>query len=388
MNDMIIHKIYSKKIPDGGGERLCAKIQIENTQFEAWYETIPEYADSFCTERCDAFVVNFLLYAMEHHYDIQCETDMTERLYYQLTEYLIPSIAANIDRYKAINIHAHLAGDKMPCIGAVGTGLSGGVDSFYTILKHLNREEKSYNLTHVLFCNAGTNGDYGGKKAKQLFHDRMTLLEDVSKQMGLKVVPLDTNINEILQQKQEMTVTFRTLSSVLALQKLFGTYYFASGFPFAEFMFAEQSTEFYDLLILQCISTENVCFYSSGGETSRMGKLKYISDNSMVQQHLNVCVNTLQNCGKCSKCRRTMLELYCLGKLDDFRNVFDVDYFYAHINDYKKWVLRYPDSPDMPELHHALAEQKEFPVWMLVFETVRLILKKIYVFAFGKSSTH
>ena len=36
--------------------------------------------------------------------------------------------------------------------GAVATGNSGGVDSFYTIVKHMN-ESGSYKLTHLLFNN-------------------------------------------------------------------------------------------------------------------------------------------------------------------------------------------------------------------------------------------
>ena len=52
----------------------------------------------------------------------------------------------------------------------------------------------------------------------------------------------------------------------------------------------------------------------------------------MVQKYLHVCNKDKTNCSKCSKCRRTMLALDFLGKLSDYREVFNLYYYYKHKN--------------------------------------------------------
>lgn len=46
------------------------------------------------------------------------------------------------------------------------------------------------------------------------------------------------------------------------------------------------------------------------------------------------------NCGRCLKCRRTMLQLWMIGKLDNFKDRFPVDYFYKHLKEYLRWMKR------------------------------------------------
>ena len=149
---------------------------------------------------------------------------------------------------------------------------------------------------------------WGGGGARKTFHKRLNYLIDISQEYNLKVVDVDTNINEFLMQIQEKTHTFRTLSTILALQKLFKIYYYGSGLPFYKFHFEEHDPAYYDLLNMVCLSTDNISFYSSGGETTRLGKLKEISTNNIAHEYLNVCIaGGIPNCGKCEKCRRTMM---------------------------------------------------------------------------------
>lgn len=225
------------------------------------------------------------------------------------------------------------------------------------MIRHLNRKENSLRLTHLVFCNAGTNGDFGGDEARMLFHNRISLLEAVAHENNLSLLCVDTNINEFLKQKQEPTCTFRTLSTPLAFQKLFRYYYYGSTYPFKDFHFQYSDPSSYDLLNMMCLSTENISFYSSGGETTRMGKLREISENGYAQKYLNVCVRTLYNCGDCLKCRRTMLDLYALDKLDKFREVFPVDKFYKNVDDYLVYLVRFRNTIDMYEVYESLKKQ-------------------------------
>lgn len=343
---------------NGDRARLCSDVNLHSENHQLWYETSLEYAKYFSQDRLDAFVVNLLLYAMQHKYAIKCEAPMSERLYYQLNEYLIPSISSNIAEYSSIKIEADLiVGGVKTSNTAVGTGLSGGVDSFYAVMKHLHRKEPSFQLTHLIFCNAGTNGDYGGESARKLYYDRMAKLKRIADENNLSLLCVDTNFNEFLNQVQEQTNTFRTLATPLAFQKLFRYYYYGSTYSFNEFKFHFSDPTHYDLLNMECLSTELLHFYSSGGETSRLGKLKVIADYDIVQRNLNVCVRSLENCGECLKCRRTLLDLFVLDKLDKFKEVFHVDNFYKNIDNYIVYLIRYRKTTDMYEIYKALKQK-------------------------------
>lgn len=315
----ILHISYPYITEDQASARLNVDVTGENEKHTLWYETSAEFMDYFTDDRIDPFVVNLLMYAMEHQYDIESDAPISEKLHYQLSEYLMPCIVEQVGGYHPIKLNMpifFLGGGKNYHPTAVGTGLSGGVDSFYALHRHLNRKESNFNLTHLIFCNAGTNGDYGGEEARTLYKKRKELLENIASENNLTLLCVDTNINEFLNQVQERTCTFRTLSTPLAFQKLFRVYYYGSTYSFHDFHFAYSDPSSYDLLNMQSLSTESLTFYSSGGQTTRLGKLKDLADYKLAQDYLNVCVRTLHNCGECLKCKRTLLDLYALGEID------------------------------------------------------------------------
>ena len=92
-----------------------------------------------------------------------------------------------------------------------------------------------------------------------------------------------------------------------------------------------------------------VLFYQDIQEVSRLEKTEYISDFAVTHKYLNVCWYHLYNCNKCDKCRRTMLGLYALGKLDRYGEVFDIKYFYQNRDEYlghmlRKWITEKNES--------------------------------------------
>jgi hypothetical protein len=52
----------------------------------------------------------------------------------------------------------------------VGTGISCGVDSFFTIKNNINLEMEKYNITHLTFFNVGSSGSYGGEESRKFFY--------------------------------------------------------------------------------------------------------------------------------------------------------------------------------------------------------------------------
>ena len=83
-------------------------------------------------------------------------------------------------------------------------------------------------------------------------------------------------------------------------------------------------------------STESLSMYCYTMAATRAEKTEYISDDETVRKHLLACGCTVddhgktRNCSRCSKCTITMIDLDLAGRLDDFREVFDVDKYRKH----------------------------------------------------------
>jgi hypothetical protein len=308
----------------------------------------------------------------------------------------MPVISANIKKYKMISIKC----DNLETLRfngkAVGTGFSCGVDSFYTVLKNLEHTQSSeLKLTHLFFCNAGGNGGMGGKLARQVFKMRNEHFSMVADELKLDYLYCDCNINEFLQQVHVSTHTFRTLAMVLAFQKLFSVYYFSSGYRADEFSVCLEDTGKYDILTLPNISNQNCRFVSVGSEVSRQGKVEYITRFDMPKKYLHVCLDNknpsvVKNCSHCKKCKRTMLNLYFAGKLDEYSELFDIDYFYKNKENIILWALLEGNDKqtDMEEIATLLRAKGlvsynnkiKFKIGICIRWIKRLIKKEIKLF--------
>jgi hypothetical protein len=312
---------------------------LDGNEQEIWYEVDEAYAEYLCYERADAFLLGCLPYAMAFNHNITVDGDISEKLYYQLTTFFIPAMSKYTNYYKNISITCRLNHDVYNTGIGVGTGFSGGVDSFYTILSNLHNTTLDFNVTHLTFFKVGATGSYGGEEATKRFRKRINVLKSFVEENNLEFVIVDSNISDYMKMSYNFVHTYRSLSAVLALQKLFKIYYYASGLSLKEFSFNEYDSAFYDLLNVYSFSTENVIFYSSGATESRIEKTEFISTYESTYNYLNVCNDHDENCRNCSKCIRTMGGLYALGKLDLYKNVFDIEDFYKNINKRLGFIL-------------------------------------------------
>lgn len=316
---------------EGDYTRLNADIKLDDEEHTVWYEVEKEYAEYLCSERVDAFVVGLLPMAMAFGHDIVCKKKpISEALYWKLTSIYMPVLSKGTTYYKEISIDCDLDDTVFESFG-VGTGFSAGVDSFFTVLKNTKKATRNFNITHVTFFNVGACGSYGGKVAFDRFQDRIGLFKNTIDELGLKLVLVNSNISETVMMSYNYTHTFRSISAVLALQKLFKTYYYSAGYPLTRFSLNPEDSAYFDLLNTTCFGTENTQFFSTGCAESRIEKTKYISEFPITYDVLNVCNSSTVNCRTCEKCIRTMGGLYALGKLNKYEKVFDVPYFNKHI---------------------------------------------------------
>lgn len=218
---------------------------------------------------------------------------------------------------------------------------------------------EAFKLTHLIFSSTGTMDNDEGR-IKKLYKYMLPRVKELGKSCGLDTAACYTNLFTFYKDSAPPYVAFSyffaaALGSIaFALQKLFDVYYHSSAYSYDELNLKNLQNyggtldgSFFDIYTLPSISTENITFYSCGTEAERVEKEAAISDFGPAQKYLSVCSTEYDggdnkgayNCSHCKKCLRTMSGLYALGKLDNFRAVFDVDGFKAGLGRNIGWWL-------------------------------------------------
>lgn len=316
--------------------RLCADVKYNKKTTTLWYEVEKKYEKYLCHERADAFLIAILLFAMEHNQDIKIiNTPVSAKLLFNLTNYVLPTISKANPKYHQIEITAKTSSTNLKTAGYNGTGISRGVDSFYTIMEHTLNCDESLKVNCLTFFNVGSHKDFGGEEGRQLFQKRLKTSEKFAEANHYQFIWVDSNISEFVHQIFSDTYIYRTASAVLAIQKMFKNYYLSSSFPIYEIKIDETVLEYPEIFHLAMLGTENISFYSSGCTKGRQDKVNAIANYKPAQKNLNVCFEDEINCGKCEKCQRTIFGLYANNSLDSFNKVFDTEYFKNNIDKYE-----------------------------------------------------
>lgn len=313
----------------GKKARLQAEYQMGEIKNTLWYEVNQKYHNYFTTDRLDAFVVGLLFLGIKNKQDIYAQFPMSSKLFYTINKYLLPYLL-ELNDCPPISLKCDkLISAPMKNKGAVGTGLSCGVDSFSTIYDHMGRDvPKEYEITHLTFFNVGSHGSHGGKKANELFYKRLTRVKECAKELEKELIVVNSNLTEILKLPHAESNTLKDLSAVLSLQKLFKAYYYSSAVSIKNFELNRYHLSRSDIFNLTMLSSESLHFYSTCSLKTRVEKTKMIADEKIVQKYLNVCIREDKNCGKCSKCLRTLFTLEIHGKLKYFENTFNLENYY------------------------------------------------------------
>ncbi len=344
--------------------RLLCNIKTDYKEFDLYFETDLKYEKYLCTERADAFLIAVLPYAMRNNQDIFCKQCVTEQLLYNIREILIPTLSGNDDKIYNIKITAKTDSKKLGNPKYVGTGLSCGVDSFHVIHNLHNCKYKDMQLTHLCINSVGSfhhsYDEYGHEK---IIADCRNNAKIVADKLGLELIITDSNLSEDTFgfNFYGSVHTYFNMFAVYCMQKFWKTYYYASTYDYSYFNLKNNSQNdcsYFDLLLLHCFSTRNLQLYSEGASVTRLQKVKQIADDKLPQKYLHVCLTNGKNCGKCIKCKRTILELYALNKLDLYKDVFDVDYFYNNIDEYMGYLEENKDHYMLKEVYEILCKNK------------------------------
>jgi hypothetical protein len=200
------------------------------------------------------------------------------------------------------------------------SAFTGGVDAFFTVLRH--RECKHY--INVL----GLDMPLRNRAA----YDRLfSRLSTVAGELGAKMIPVTTNLRETRWGR----IPWETFASggalagtFLMLEREFGKILIPSSFDLRTLV-PWGTHPLSDPLY----STSTTQIIHDGASHSRVEKSIFLSNNSTALKNLHVCFQGQDthgqddtNCCTCSKCYRTMIVLEILGKLKDC-DLFDYSKF-------------------------------------------------------------
>lgn len=346
--EIVIDDLYWEEHDDKS--RLNISISIDDEAADIlWYEVDKKWKKYVNDDRIDAVVVSLLLFAIRGKFTrIRSKFPISEKLKYQLTYHLIPQIVEFEGKENATEVILDMPTTNKvyeKTIIANGTGFSRGVDSFATLYEYGKNSavNDDYKVNFLNVYNVGAfHGLDSGKRSyhlsRELYKEQMEDTVRFADEYGYNVLVVDSNLamfirshfNSVdygLLRKFQNSATERNIGTTLLFQKLFSRFYYASGHTLKEFKLSlDESSALWEQYAVQFFSTENINFYISNRNWTRMEKVRHIAELPEAYDNLQVCLVSSKNCGTCMKCKRTLMNLDVLGEdvLDRFKNSFDI----------------------------------------------------------------
>ena len=321
--------------------RIVCDMEADFTNVKEFFFCVDEEnADCLTDDVYDAFLIAALYPAMCYGEDIHIDGKVTKRTYHNLKQYVQGMVLAYEPNFHEIDIkvegfsHAHKNENLH-----VGTGFSGGVDSFSTLVdNYFHTDDSDYKIDSLYFFHVGQYGyGYDNPINYERANNRYGLTREFAYKIGLSSLMLNTNMFSFYQPHWEFDAgIFCRLACVFVLQRSLKRYYISNSATYREAAKLDFITNHVDLaeivdpMIMPLLSPEGMEIVCDGAQHERTEKTLNISDNPIAQKYLNVCVSTgtrvaAKNCGHCTKCLRTMMALDSIGALDKFSAVFDLD---------------------------------------------------------------
>jgi len=306
-----------------------------------WYSVERRYLEYLDQDTQDAFVLGTMLIAMRLGEDIHVEGSISERLYYNLSHYVVPILRLLLpDLHSVAIIPAHLQPDNhLYDTEGVATSFSGGIDSFSCLVDHLfGNVPKAYRITHLVMNNTGSHGNNG----HVLFRKRCRRLAVLASELNLQFVAIDSNLHNLLVNwNHQETSTVRDISAAMILPGLYRRYYYPSSYDYGScYIGPTYSMGYSEPTLLPLLATGSTEFIPTGSQYSRVEKTLQVTAVPLSYEYLDVCTDardreSSRNCSICNKCLRTLVTLEVLGKLRLYDKVFDIDTYRR----YRKWYL-------------------------------------------------
>ena len=292
---------------------LLADCKIRRIGWDTVYFTFDKKYKGYLYEDASPFAAALLIPSISLGEDLVINGSISRKLYEGMQQIGKKIFEWNILANRA-EVKAERVVEDEPELKPrhVGTFFSGGVDSFYTYLKH--EHDKNDPIGHFVLMN-GTDIDL---RNKVLWKATKENIQKIAERSGVELIAVETNIQVLLEPMISPDFTHGgALAAVgLCLRKGLKKIYIPATFSVEEQIPYGSHPE-----LDHYWSTETIQFDHDGTEATRFNKIDWqITKSPLALEYLRVCYMNSKgtyNCGKCEKCLRTMISLYALGKLGD-----------------------------------------------------------------------
>jgi hypothetical protein len=287
------------------GSRIDTEISVDETKYNIYFQSNTEQL----APDPNALVAASLLPAMKHGGRLEVsEPGISSKLETALNtiQDIYSFWQPKLNRIQLSSLHTP---QPLPTNSTkrIGTFFSGGMDSFYTLLKHND------SITDVIFVH-GFDIDLA---ARELLDITTSRLQDAADEMGKNLILIETNLRELTDPYAEWGPLAHgaALASIgHLLHKQFSRIYIPASYTYTE-LFPWGSHPVLDHLW----SSEALEFIHDSCEATRIQKAELIAQSDAALNNLRVCWenrNGKYNCGECEKCIRTMINLLANNALD------------------------------------------------------------------------
>jgi hypothetical protein len=234
------------------------------------------------------------------------------------------------DRFNPIEVQTQGTSSQERAGATVASFFSGGVDSFYTALKHAPSSAPDGDAVTHLISIYGLDVPF----SDPVLWDRVcTHLRDAAKHLGCAWVEAATNVRDVVPGSLvawPMHYGAVLAGIALGIKGGWRKVFIPAAQTYAD-MYPGGSHPLLDPLW----SSESVRIVNDGAEATRIQKIQWqIAKSDVALRHLRVCWenrNSEYNCGHCEKCIRTMVSLKIAGVLDQCES-FDHPLSYANVS--------------------------------------------------------
>jgi hypothetical protein len=289
-------------VREGAGASVAADISLGGRTDRIFFRA----NDAPLAESIEAFATVALLPCMAAGCDCVIDRPVSDRWLDGVggIQTALPSLDSELSAVRLIGaVPRPTPGPAAPGVGAF---FSGGVDSFYTVLGHLDE------ITHLVMVH-GLDIPLGNRAMRRKVSET---LRRVAGALEKEFVEVETNCRSLSDHYVDPHWTYGALLAAVShvLSPVLGRMYVpSSGKVDAMDPWGSRP----DLEPLWSTETLEVCIDGCGA--TRVEKTASVARSEIALGSLRVCWKVRRgsyNCGRCEKCLRTMVNLYAVGALE------------------------------------------------------------------------
>ncbi|NTU74078.1 hypothetical protein HGB07_08110, partial [Candidatus Roizmanbacteria bacterium] len=284
---MIIDNVITESL--NNRQYLRADVKVQGDKWKRVFFAVSNKYSNYVYYDSSPFLASFLLPAMKQKEDITVKGIISSKVSRSI-EAVSELVSSWRTGFYKVQVNVPNARPDGAHPTAVGCFFTGGVDSFYTFLKH--RSE----ITHLIII----HGCDIPLKDKEFFSIALDTVKKVAAETKIKVIVVESNYREVIEPLLEWEWELGSALSAVALflRNGFKKIYIPGGMKYDQLCPYGTHPDLDPLW-----SSERLKIVHDGCEFSRLEKVMHsISKSSLALRHLRVCCYILKGKYNCNNC--------------------------------------------------------------------------------------